>query len=227
MESSFWRIESCRSLRKLAEWDDEGMELAFEGVKCPIDAGHQRAGKRLINLNVVLPDAEVQDFVWTWYSECLIQDRTLELLRSSGFTGFEVKPVNARFSTSSQQPPKLWELVLTGWAGVAKPESGIQLNESKSCMVCGHLKYTGLRNPEEVIDRGKWDGDDFFMVWPMPTYVFVSERVISAIRAHHLTGVHIVPVAELKTTDGFSPGRLHYWMPENRARQIGEPLGIF
>jgi hypothetical protein len=107
---------------------------------------------RLVDLNVVLPDGEVQDFVWTWQSECMVQERTLEILRSEGLTGFEVKPVNARFRKSHKQPPKLWELQVTGWAGMAKSESGIHLNEATSCSVCGYLDYTGLQNPEELID---------------------------------------------------------------------------
>jgi hypothetical protein len=203
------------------------MEGAYEIIHCAVDPGHQRGGKRLLDLNVILPDGEVEDFVWTWQSECLVQESALVRLRSSGFTGFEVKPVSARFLKSTQQPPKLWELVLTGWAGLSKPESGIDLDKSKSCEACGHLRYTGLRNPEELIDRSQWDGSDLFMVWPMPRYVFIAERVRDIIREHLITGVQIVPVSELAKTDGFSPGRLHYYMSDNRARRLGEPLGIY
>jgi len=202
------------------------MEHWCEIITCPIDSGHQHSGKRLINLNVVLQDGAVEDFVWTWYSECLVQERTLELLRSNGFTGFEVKPVNSRFVDSAKNPPKLWEIVLTGWAGLARPESGIQLDGRRSCSACGHLRYTGLQNPEELIDRSAWDGSDFFMVWPMPRYLFITERVRDAILDNHLSGVQITAISELKKTDGFSPGRLRYCMPDERARQLGEPLGI-
>ncbi len=104
------------------------MEGAYEINHCPDHANHQRGGRRLKDLSVVLPDSQVQDFVWTWYSECLIQDHTLEMLRSNGLTGFDVRPVKARFSTSAHQPPRLWELVLTGWAGLAGRKSGIQLD---------------------------------------------------------------------------------------------------
>jgi hypothetical protein len=178
-----------------------------------------------------LSNGPVEDFVWTWYTECLVRDRTLELLRRHEFSGFEVKPVTARFEKSVQRPPTLWELRLTGWAGMAKPESGIRLDESASCKVCGKLRYTGLTNAEQLIDESKWDGSDFFIVWPLPKFVFATERVVNVIREHHLTGVRIEPVSELKTSPhvipGYSPGRLSYRMPEKRARELGEPLGIY
>ena len=164
MVQHFWRLQSPASQRKRAEWDDEAVEL--ESVKCPINPMHQHPGKRLTDLTVVLADDEVEDFVWTWYSDCLVQARTLKLLHKCGFRGFEVRPVTARFKRSSARPPALWELVLTGWAGMAPVASGIRLDESKSCLACGSLKYTGLVHPERLIDETKWDGSDFFMVWP-------------------------------------------------------------
>lgn len=225
MENSLWRIQPPSSQRKLAEWDDNEMDL--EPITCPTNATHQHGGKRLTDLSVVLQDGELADFVWTWYGECLLQDRTLGLLRSNGFTGFEVKPVKARFKTSTECPPKLWELVLTGWAGIAKPESGIRLDESKSCPVCGHLHYTGLLNPRHLIDENKWDGSDIFMVWPMPKYIFITWQVRHTLGEHKLKGLRLTRVSELEPTDGFSPGRLSFWMPEARARELGEPLKIF
>jgi hypothetical protein len=157
-----------------------------------------------------------------------MQNRVLELFRSYGFTGFDVKPVTARFQRSAEQPPTLWELVLTGWAGVANPASGLRLDEGKSCAVCGHLTYTGLLHPGRLINQRTWDGSDLFIVWPFPKFVFVTERIISTIREHNLTGVQTIRGSSFKpVTDQFSPGRLSYSMPEKRARELGEPLGIF
>lgn len=196
-------------------------------MQCPDNPGHKRGGRRLNDLTVILPGSRVEDFVWTWQSECLVQTHVLELLRSNGLTGFEVRPVAARFRISSDPPPILWELILTGWAGQAKRESGIQINQVKSCPECGYLKYTGLIAPEYLIDEGNWDGSDFFMVWPMPRYLFVTERVVEVVHKNYLKGIEVVAVPELKPTDEFSPGRLSYFMPERRARELGEPLGIY
>lgn len=222
LDNSVWRLRAPVSTRELAEWDHDVMDL--EQVVCPIDPGHRRGGKRLTDLSVTLPPAAVQDFVWTWYSECLIQDHVLDLFRREGFTGFDVKPVKARFKTGDAQPPRLWELVRSGWGGLARPESGITRVEY--CETCKHVVYSGLKAPEPLIDDATWDGSDFFMVWPLPTHVFVSERVVVTLRKQRLTGFQLLPVAEMKATDGYSPGRLSYWMPEARARRLGEAAGI-
>jgi hypothetical protein len=202
--------------------------MQLESVTCSFNNKmHQRSGKRLTDLNVVLPDGAVEDFVWTWQGECIVQDHTLELLKSSSFSGFSVKPVQARFMKSAESPPQLWELVVTGWAGMAKAESGIHLDNLTCCPVCGLLGYTGLTHADQLIDEGKWDGKDLFMVWPMPRYYFVTERVTRIIRENRLTGVDVVPVSEIKPTDGFGPGRLSYFMPQELAKAFGEPLGIY
>lgn len=225
MRPPFWCLESSESLRRLAEWEEGRVEL--ESIGCPLNELHRHSGKRLSDLSIVLPGRTVEDFVWTWYSECVLQDGTLNWLRGCGFTGYQVKPVTARFKKSVARPPRLWEMVLTGWAGMADAASGIRLDESNSGAACGHLRYSGLLTADQLIDESQWDGSDFFMVWPMPRYIFVTDRVAQAIHEHRLTGVRTMRVEHLKATNGFSPGRLSYWRPEERARSIGEPLGIY
>ena len=65
------------------------------------------------------------------------------------------------------------------------------------------------------------------MVWPLPRFIFITDRVRQLIEAHGLTGCRFVMPEELADMDGFGPGRLSYWMPEKRARNLGEPLGIY
>ena len=221
----FWNLESPSSTREQANWDD-GMD--WERIVCPVNPGHQRAGKRITDLHIVVPSHGISDFIRTpVLSYCVIRDQVMRLFRKEGITGFVVKPVKVQCSRTDEAPPILWELVVTGWAGMAKPASGVRLDESASCRECGHLRYKGLCNPKELIDGSQWDGSDFFMVWPLPKYIFVTNRVVTIIRDHRLTGFHPAPVSELRKTDGFTPGRLHYYMPEDRARQLGEPLGIY
>jgi len=113
-EIRFWNLHGPNSTAKLAEWAHDEMEL--EQVICPADDGHRRGGKRLTDLSVTLPGGAVQDFVWTWPSECLMQDHVLELFRANGFTGFQVKSVKAEFKRATdRKPPRLWEMVVTGW----------------------------------------------------------------------------------------------------------------
>ena len=113
-KSRFWSLCDQESTRKLAEWDHDVMSNASEKILCPLEDGHMRGGKRTTDLSVTLPSGVVQDIVWTWYSECLVQDHVLQLFREHKLTGFDVKPVKSRFKNSSEKPPTLWELCVTG-----------------------------------------------------------------------------------------------------------------
>ena len=228
MEEQFWVLKSPQSAAP-AEWDHGKVKL--ESLHCPANKGHQRRGSRLTDLSVVLSSTKVTDFIWTCYGECMVRNETLSNLHQAGLTGFDVKPVSARFKRSEEVPPKLWEVTLNGWGGMANPASGIRLDESKSCLVCGKLKYTGLSNANVLIDKSQWDGSDVFMVWPMPAYLFVTSKVVHLIRDQNMKGVDVLPVSELQMDEsvipGFSPGRLSNWMPKDRAKKLGERLGIY
>ncbi len=219
----FRQLDVPTSTRGLAEWAKG--EVGFESRVCPVDPDH-RGGKRARDLSVVLTSTRVHDFVWTWYSECLVQDHVLEIFRGAGLTGYEIKPVKARFRHPlADPPPRLWELVVTGWGGHAPPESGIRLE--RSCPGCAYRHYSGCTDLTRLIDASAWDGSDFFMVWPLPKFIFVTDRVAQTIRTHNLRGSRLVPLGDLDCGDGFTPGGLRYYVPEERARQLGEPLGIY
>ncbi len=217
----FFRFHSPSSQKLLAEWHEE---MDLEQVLCPENPGHQRGGQRTTPLSVVLPRPPLADFVWTWLSECLLRDRALRLLEGSGFTGFTTRRARAVYRNSAEAAPPLRELLVTGWGGLAPQASGIRL--VGSCEACGMLFYSGFTRPDLLVDLEGWDGSDLFIVWPLPRYLLVTERVRDAIRQAGLTGCRFQPLEELEPTDGLSPGRLHYWMPAERARLLGEPLGI-
>lgn len=202
--------------------------MDLEQIYCPIDSGHQRGGRRLSDLCILLPSSFIQDIVWTWQSECLLQNHVLDLFRAEGFTGFDVKPVTARIKNCAKTPPVLWELVVIGWAGAARQESGIKLVEY--CQACKHAIYSGLKFPENLVDVSRWDGSDFFMVWPMPKIVFISHHVADCIRDNRLTGATLERSDNYKlfsqTSRHFSPGRLSDWIPEALAHKLGEATDI-
>jgi len=219
----FWCLSGPASLAKLAKWADE---MDYETtIVCPLRDGHQRAGRRMPNLSIILPGRATEDFVWTWQSECLLTDRTLDLLRSNGFAGFEVIPAKARFARADQPPPRLWELVVTGSAGVAPPESGIRFLEH--CSGCNHSDYSACTHPEHLVDPSQWDGSDFFTVWPLGRYIFVTERVAARVRAEPLTGCVLERPADLDFS-AVRTGRIGvdlslYPMPEQGPRSPPDP----
>ena len=225
--STFFHLGSGTSTSRLAEWAPG--EVDVETVTCPANEGHQHPGKRLTDLSVILPGNTVEDIVWTWYSECLLTDRALELFKAAGFTGFQVRRVKARYKRADAEPPCLWELVMTGWAGVASPESGIRLTEC--CPACGYMAYSAWTHPNKLIVPSQWDGSDFFMIWPLPGKIFLTKRAAHAMRESDLSGGVLKRPEELTWSSivipRISPGRLSYHMPEKRARELGEPLGLY
>ena len=206
-----------------AEWEGS---VETERVTCPLNTGHRRSGKRIGDLRIVLPNAKPADFVWTWYSDLLIGERALALLTEAKITGFETRPAETRHKNGKKPPGTFREVVVTGWGGVAPPASGIRYDEEQSCTTCGMLRYTGLEHAEELVDESQWDGSDIFIIWPLPAYLIVSDRFVNLIRKHRLSGLKWLPVEQLSSIDSLGPGRLGYWMPEERARLLGEPLGI-
>jgi hypothetical protein len=206
-----------------ASWQD-GVDL--EPVLCSENEGHVRSGKRIGDLRIEVPSPQLEDFVWTWYSECLAQETTVSYLRDAGITGFETRNIASVKSRGSDlTSPGLVELIVVGWAGMAKPDSGIRLVKQYLC--CGYKKYSAITSPQDLIDWSKWDGSDIFMIWPLPRYILVTERVVEVLRKHSLTGYVARSLDWLRRTEGFTPGRLSNYMPIERAKEVGEPLGIF
>lgn len=175
-----------------AEWSDV---VATKGIVCPVDPGHRRSGGRIGNLTIVLPSPRVGDFVWTWYSECLVTERVLTLFQEAGLTGFEAKLVVVEKvkRVKKGQPvtiPRLWELVITGKGGDAHPDSGIRL--IYACEACGLTEYSSYQNGI-IVDEREWDGSDFFTVTGYPRLILVTERVKDLIVANQLTNCVLIP----------------------------------
>ncbi len=187
----------------LAEWTD-AVHDSVPSIVCPVTTDHQRAGNRTIDLHIVLPSPRIGNFVWTWMSECLITDRVLQLFRQAGLTGFEVKPVvvagvkrldKRRF----EEIPTLWELVVTGRGGDARPKSGIRV--IYRCEACGLVEYSSYQNGI-LVDEEQWNGSDFFTVNGYPRYILVTERVKVLIMTHRLTNCVLIPAEALRWLEG-------------------------
>jgi len=183
----------------LAEWTDD-MEYPFERFGCPVNPYHGRLVERAAELHIILPSSRVGDFVWTWYADCLITDRVLELFQRAGLTGFKARPVvvervKGRSKRHLEDIPKLWELVVIGKGGDARQESGIRV--IYRCEACGFVEYSSYRNGI-LVDEEQWDKSDFFTVNGYPKHILVTERVKDLIVAHQLTNCMLIPVENLR-----------------------------
>jgi len=202
---------------------NESAPYGMEKIRCPIKSGHSR-GRRNSPLDVVVPCDPPPDVIFTWMSECLIQEPVRRIFESEGLTGFSALPAWARLKGTGRAIP-VHELAVTGWGGIAPAASGIR--EVDRCPGCGHLHYSQLEVPEKLIDRKNWDGSDFFMIWPLPRFRFVTERVVQVCQRHKISGVNFSQnMPTPGTRSGYSPGRLSNYMPRERAHLLGGAQGI-
>lgn len=206
--NTFWVLDKpddAEGQSREAEWVQS--DLRYESIRCPIDpAGHRRAGDRISKLSVILPNLEPKDFIWTCW-DCLVQKPVLDFFRDAGFKGYEALPATARFARSSKKPPEVWELVTSGSAGLISPRSGY--NVLQICPGCGLIDNdTKIQDPTKVVDESKWDGTDFFHVEPTSGLIFVTDRVVQALRNSPFKGWKAYSLAEMKETfDIAVPGR--------------------
>lgn len=195
-----------------AEWSDKVGGLSTGRLLPPY-------GEARVDLAIILPSPKIGDFVWTWYSDCVVPERTLLLFRQAGFTGFEARPVTVekikRLSRKSRDEVSiapLWELLIQGKGGDSAPESGIyplyEIEES------GRFSYSSFRNGI-ILDENNWDGSDFFTVNGYPKYILITERVKELIIGHQLTNCALIPSHKLEWGSGTRPEDL---LAETRLR---------
>jgi hypothetical protein len=222
MTPLFWLLQEPASQR-LAE---QAPDRDYETIICPADAGHQRPGKRITSLSVIVHPSALRDFTWTWLSDTLIYRKVVDLFKKYRVTGFEAVPIKTSYPKRIKAPPpELFELVVTGWAGWAAQAAGVSL--TRSCPACGMKKYV-IAEPRRLIDPAAWDGSDIFMVWPLPKFRFVSSRLAAILRQEKISGVELIPARQIPIERGtqVSPASITYWMPEERARELGQQFGI-
>lgn len=178
-----------------AEWSDKVGGLSTGRLLPPY-------GEAYVNLPVILPSPKIGDFVWTWYSDCIVTESVLSLLKQEGFTGFEPRPVIVEkikgLSRKRREEviiPPLWELLIQGKGGDAAPESGIYpLYEIEDS---GRFSYSSFRNGI-IVDEANWDGSDFFTVNGYPKFILVTERVKEFIIGRQLTNCALIPSRKLE-----------------------------
>jgi len=222
------KVYCLRSYRQTPYFFGESnIEEKYEDVHCTKTKMHWRLGKRLTRLDINIPYGDV-DMVWTSVNECLISDRLLNIFKENEVTGFTVHPANVTYRDSDKKAPKFWELVVTGWGGVASEDTGIK--QVEYCEECKKSKFSKPTHPEKLFNEENWDGSDMFLIWPLPGFRLVTKKVFDILEQNDIKHYEKISISEMVRKKGnktLSPGKLRYLMPEERAREIGEPLGIY
>jgi len=195
LQNTFGYLTAPKSVSPSAIWVDS--KIALETVLCSLHAEHQRQGKRLSPLTISFEDSSLSsrdDVVWTWQSDCLLTERAVGLLRKAKLTGYDLKPVDIQVTANqfSDLPEKLWELVVVGWGGIAMKDSGVRLIQH--CPTCRLLVYSCFDKPQNLIKKTSWDGSDFFIVWPLPRFIFLSPRATEFFRKLRFSGSYVQPI---------------------------------
>jgi hypothetical protein len=129
----------------------------------------------------------------------------LEFFHQAGFRGYAAAPTLVKFTRTSKKAPDFWELIAKGSAGIASPESGSKV--LSVCPGCGIARYSKITDPTKLIDEFKWDGSDFFHVEPVSGSIFVTDRVVQALRQSQFEGWGAYSLEEMKEKFGIAvPG---------------------
>ena len=219
--AEYFRLEQPTSVAPLAEQIAEAAD--WEISVCPTAEFEHYDGHRLkSDLAVkVSHNRKNELLIWAWVRGCLVHEKLIAELDAMGATGYRLKPGSVRFRDGSVSN-EYRELVVTGWGGVASPESGLKPIER--CLDCHYVRYGFLPHPEKLMDWSQWTGEDFFVIWPMPGMILITGRVADLLR--RLKARSYTVGRPSRSWGGPVVGRLSASMPEDLAQKYGEPLGI-
>jgi hypothetical protein len=197
-------------------------DMAWTGQECSVYATLKV--KRKERLVVTPPIASCGDFIWTWYSDILMNTRAAEAFERFQITGYSAEPVTIRHSndTAGTRTTSLQELRVTGFAGFADTRGGVDVLQG--CPECGAYTFR-FRSPFwTLVNEEKWDGSDLFTVWPFPGIVLCTEQVLLAIERFELTGITVIPIEEFELapnrSGGASPGIPSASLDESAVRRL-------
>ena len=195
-----------------------GMQL--DTRLCHADSSHAAVSRWPRPLKVIGNPRFITDFEWTVYSDAIISEDVAKGLRSNGFSGIDLNPVEFYSTTETPFGRESWELKVTGWGGVAPASSGIRV--LKRCAYCGHTDYSGYTSKENLFDIDKWDGSDFFLIWPLPRYIFITDDVAKFIAKAGYSGVSVCEFKKLPNpvAGTLTPGQISDWYGKEMAARI-------
>jgi hypothetical protein len=220
--NTLYLMESSHGFDRRGIWTES---VRRDSVICLLDPGHQRGGRRLTPLSIEFKERNMtEDVLWSAYSECLIKHDVVRMFSELKLTGFSTRSAEV-IAKGKKSALAYEEFVLTGWAGVAKPASGVHV--TYRCDVCGHTEYSGVTDWSNLVDWAQWDGSDFFMVWPLPRFIFVIGSAVEKLEALRLSGATFSSVDELpRQDDSLTPGHISYWLSIDTLKRYDIPSDL-
>jgi hypothetical protein len=219
---TFWRLDlpPDDDLSTLAQWTKD---VKAKWIECPLDEGHSRGGGRIGELSAHTTARHPPDFLWTGCFEIFCSEKAAAVFEAASLTGYELHPAKLTAGRPKKQVAYR-EFKAIGWGGLV--HGGRSMIKLQDCPAC-HFRRVQFPSLGKVVDENSWDGSDFFRVWPIGGE-FCSDRAASVIESAGLTGIELRPAdrLDLRGSD-FPAGSLEGWLPPERAREIGEPLGLY
>jgi hypothetical protein len=194
-----------------------------DGPPCSLSRSHLNM-IRVSNITLeVKHNRRDEKLIASVYPERLIHASLADELASHKLTGYRLRPAAVRFR-DGKVSEDYFELIVTGWAGVARPESGIHLVEG--CAGCDYKKYSPLKKANQLIDWAQWTGDDFFIIWPLPAWILITQRVVDLLEKVKIKSYRLGSLRDIPSYMNMTVGRLSDYMPEDVAQKVGRPLGL-
>jgi hypothetical protein len=204
----------------------QGSWLDVDRRICPDNPRHMPGTRRWNKILVeVSHNKREETIIWT-IGDFLIHQSLLAEFQRKGFTGYLPLPARVRFRDGSESD-QYREIIVTGWAGVAHPDSGIRLVEV--CPACRSQTYSRSGPPKQLVDWSQWTGDHFFRVWPLPKLAFVTDEVAEFLKESAPRLFDLYPAEKepcLRWPGKTIVEELSAHFPEDLAIKYGRPLGL-
>jgi hypothetical protein len=117
MSASFWLLAPPANQKRATLAEDTRLEQ----ITCAADENHRRRGRRLGDVRATIDPDGIKDFTWTWQRDILASEHLLDVFLKHRVTGYEIRPAVVSYSKrSAEKAPALYELITTGWGGMAR-----------------------------------------------------------------------------------------------------------
>jgi hypothetical protein len=204
----------------------KGATLLNEGSLERIDVVEIHKFRSSEPLKCLVRKKSFGDMIWSasFPKHCFVSERLLGIFRDEKLTGFETAPANMKLVFEHEPSDRVfYQLVFTGWGGVADPRSRIvQIPDERS-----NHAYSEPIDRSLIFDQRQWDGTDFFLLFPFMGRRFVTERVKRVLGKFKIKRFICTEIAHLsRGCPTILPAPLRCYYTDERAIELGRKLGI-